>query len=196
MEDVIANEQTVQMAAVASSDPAIDAWLKADARRSMKIGITGLKHMASLSQETYAYSATVTLDGVRAFDASNHGTGGADMYHPLKGYAGPGERSIDGWLKANTPKIEAYDMELDNSLEIVVGDLISDEIGRRVLNRMLSTKILLIDKADGADALFTCKGKPTPEALAQMKAGIAAGRIAGRLVNGDAEAIKIARTLV
>ena len=71
MEDVIANGQTVQMAAVASSDPAIDAWLKADAKRSMKIGITGLKHMAKLSQETYAYSATVTLDGVRAFDASN-----------------------------------------------------------------------------------------------------------------------------
>ena len=164
----------------------------------MIITIANLKHMASLSQETHAYTATVLVDGVRAFEASNHGTGGPDMYHPVKGYAGPDERAVDAWLKANTPKIEAFGMELENSLEIVVGDLINAELGAKRLKRLLSTKILVIDKdKDGGDALYTYTGKPTPEALAQMTAAIAAGRVKGRLVNGGDEAIMTeARRLV
>lgn len=163
----------------------------------MKITIANLKHSPSLSEETHAYTATVLVDGVRAFEASNHGTGGPDMYHPIKGYAGPTDIEVDAWLKANTPQHEAYGMKLDNSLEIVVGDLINDEIARKQLTRMLGSKIVVIDKEAGEDALFTYKGKPTPEALASMKTAIAAGKIKGRLVNGGDEAIMVeARKLV
>lgn len=164
----------------------------------MQITIANLKHSASLSEETHAYTATVLIDGVRAFEASNHGTGGPDMYHPVKGYSGPSEQEVDAWLKANTPKIEAYGMQLDNSLEIVVGDLINDELVSKALKRMLSTKIVVLDKDDnGQDALFTYKGKPTPEALDNMRRWIAAGKIKGRLVNGGDDAIMAeARKLV
>lgn len=172
------------------NSPAIEAWLKANPARSMKIGLTGLKHMASLSEETHAFTATVTLDGVRAFEASNHGTGGPDSYWPVKGYEGPSEQEVDKWLRTNTPKTEAYGMELENSLEIVVGDLINDEICRKALKRMLNTKILVIDKnGDGEAALYTYKGKPTPENLASMQRWIDAGKVKGRLVNGGDDAI-------
>jgi len=131
----------------------------------------------------------VLVDGVRAFDASNHGTGGPDMYYPIKGYSGPSPREVDEWLKDNTPKIESHGISLDNCLEIVVGDLINEDLGRKRLQRMLKTKILVIAQADGEDALYTYKGKPTPEALEAMKAAIASGKISGRLVNGGDETI-------
>lgn len=37
--------------------------------------------MASLSQETTAYTATLWWKGKRVADASNHGHGGSDLYH-------------------------------------------------------------------------------------------------------------------
>lgn len=155
----------------------------------MKITLANLKHSPSLSQETHAYTATVLVDGARAFEASNHGTGGPDMYHPVKGYAGPSEREINDWLKTNTPAEESHGIRLDNCLEFVVGDLINEEIARKRLNRLLSAKILVIDKSKGEDALFTYKAKPTPESLAQMTAAIASGKVKGRLVNGGGEDI-------
>lgn len=171
-----------------STSPATDAWLLADPTRSMKIGITGLKHSASLSEETHAYTATVTVDGVRAFSASNHGTGGADMYRRIKGYTGPSDIEIDAWLKVNTPKQKSHDYELDNCLEFIVSDLINDELTRKALKRMLTGKILVIEKDNGQDALFTYKGKPTPENLEKMRRAIAAGQVKGRLVNEADEA--------
>lgn len=155
----------------------------------MKITLANLRHSPSLSQETHAYTATVLVDGVRAFEASNHGTGGPDMYHPVKGYSGPSVGDVDAWLKDNTPADESHGIRLDNCLEFVVGDLINEEIARKRLNRLLSAKILVIDQSKGEDALFTYKAKPTPESLARMAAAIAAGKVKGRLVNGGDEAI-------
>jgi hypothetical protein len=164
----------------------------------MKIAISGLKHSASLSQETHAYTATVLIDGVRAFEASNHGTGGADAYWPVKGYAGPSEAEVNAWLAANTPPYEGHGTTLDNCLEFVVGDLINEQLTSRALKRMLSSRIVVLDKGeDGNDALFTYKGKPTPDALARMGALIAGGKVKGRLVNGGDDALMAeARRLV
>ena len=186
--------------AVIRIHPEIDAWIAGGTKakpRSMAIGISKLKHSPSLSEETNAYTAVVLIDGVPAFDASNHGTGGADMYHRIKGYDGPDEREIDAWLKATTPQIDCHGMMLDNSLEMVVGDLVENELQRKRLARLLNTKILVMDKENGEDALFTYKGKPTPEALASVSKAIAAGKIKGKLVNGADEAVMAqARKLV
>lgn len=163
----------------------------------MKITITNLKHSESLSEETNAYTAIVLVDGMRAFDASNHGTGGPDMYHPIKGYTGPSESEINDWLKANTPAIEFHDMKLDNTLEMVVGDLIEEKLRDARLKRLLRTKILVIDDKDGEPALYTYKGKPTDQNLGSMRAAILGKKITGRLVNGGDEALLAeARALV
>jgi hypothetical protein len=163
----------------------------------MKITIANLKHSESLSEETNAYTATVLVDGMRAFDASNHGTGGPDMYHPIKGYTGPSESEINDWLKANTPAIEFHDMKLDNTLEMVVGDLIEEKLRDARLKRLLRTKILIIDDKDGEPALYTYKGKPTDQNLGSMRAAILGKKITGRLVNGGDEALLAeARALV
>ena len=165
----------------------------------MKITIANLKHSESLSEETNAYTATILVDGKRAFNASNCGRGGMDIYHPIKGYTGPSESEINDWLKANTPATEFHGMTLDNTLEIVVGDLIEEKLQTTRLKRLLKTKILVIDKdkASGEPCLYTYKGKPTPETLARMKAAILSGKVSGRLVNdGDEALMEEARKLV
>lgn len=163
----------------------------------MKITIANLKHSESLSEETNAYTATILIDGKRAFDASNCGRGGMDLYHPIKDYTGPSESEIDAWLKANTPPIEFHGMTLENSLELVVGDLIEEKLQTTRLKRMLKTKILVIADDNGEPALYTYKGKPTPETLGAMKAAILSGKVSGRLVNGGDDALmEEARKLV
>lgn len=51
----------------------------------MKITVKNLKTAEFASEETLCFNATVYIDGVRAFTASNQGFGGCNMYHPLKG---------------------------------------------------------------------------------------------------------------
>jgi hypothetical protein len=176
----------------ATTHAAVDAWLKgatAAKPRTLAIAIANLKHMPSLSEETNAYTATVLIDGVRAFDASNHGQGGCDSYHRIKGYDGPDAHDVDAWLKVNTPKIESHGMQLDNCLEIIVGDLLEAEVTRKRLSRLLSSKMLVIDEKDGQPALYTYKYKPTPQNIQAMRDAIAKGKVKGRLVNGGDEAI-------
>ena len=155
----------------------------------MKITIANLKHSPSLSEETHAFTATILIDGVRAFEASNHGTGGPDAYHTVKGYTGPSPIEVDTWLKTNTPQIEAYGMKLDNSMEIVVGDLINAELVRKDFMRKVKAKILVLDSTGEKPVIYAYKAKPTPEAIAQYRAAIAAGKIKGELVNDGDEAL-------
>lgn len=163
----------------------------------MEITIANLKHSESLSEETNAYTATILVDGVRAFNASNHGHGGPDMYHPIKGYTGPSEKEIDDWLKKNTPPHDFGDLQIENSLELVVGDLVEEKLKDNRLKRLLRTKILVIDKKDGEDVLYSYKGKPTEQALNAMRAAILGGKVTGRLVNeSNADVMAEARNLV
>lgn len=148
----------------------------------MKIEVRNLKHMASLSEETHCYTATIYIDGQKAFEASNHGHGGPDMYHPVKGYTGPTEQQVDEWLKVNKPLTGQY-ADLDNSLEIEVGEQINAILGKRVLDRMLRTKlVVLVEDKQGKPALATypAKFKPTAENIAKLKAR------GETVVNGDA----------
>lgn len=47
----------------------------------MKIELRNIKILASLSEETPAYTGTLFVDGKKIGDVSNHGHGGCDEYH-------------------------------------------------------------------------------------------------------------------
>lgn len=49
----------------------------------MIIELKNLKTLASLSEETHCYTATIYVDGKPAFQASNRGHGGCDDYRPI-----------------------------------------------------------------------------------------------------------------
>lgn len=161
---------------------------------TVEITIKKLRHCASLSQETHAFTAIICVNGVAAFEASNAGCGGPDQYHEMSGYGGPGIAEIDAWLAANTPPSEGEGDQLQNCLEFVVCDLINAELARKRLHRLLKAKVIVLDTDEGAPVLFAYKLKPTAEALAAIRGRIASGQMRGELVNGAEEPV-IARAL-
>lgn len=58
-------------------------------------GVVSHKVSRALSEETVAFSATVTLDGKPVLHASNRGNGGCNSYHPLPGAPAGVARQLD-----------------------------------------------------------------------------------------------------
>lgn len=128
----------------------------------MKITLRKISINQRLSEETLAYAAIVVVDGVDAFDASNHGTGGPDMYRKLPGYNGPDEAAITAWLKANTTPVDYGDIKLEYDLELKVAELLEEHQARKRLDKLLRAKVVVIEESDGKGALFSYKAPPTP----------------------------------
>lgn len=167
----------------------------------MKIELKNLKIAASLSEETTAYTATIYIDGVAAFHASNHGHGAPDSYDRMRGYAGPDERAINAWLAENTApngpfeadpaKRAAYDDGSPYDLESLVGDLINDFEGEKEWKRRIMSRIAVL-RPKGI-ATYPAALKPTPENIAKIRAQmLAKGDVEGQIIN-DGDAALIAR---
>lgn len=133
----------------------------------MQIEVKNIR-MVPGHDDSHSYNAVIYINGVKAFNASNDGWGGPDMYHAVDGYTGPSEQEINAWLAQNTPKITGEglgDMVLDNNLEIVVGEAINDFLHqkevqkvKRKFDKMLATKILALNTKG---ELLAFKAAPT-----------------------------------
>jgi len=99
----------------------------------MKIELKSIKTYPALSEETTAYSATVYIDGKRAFAAKNDGRGGSDSFSPFKasGYkliqeAEEYAATLPDKVFPPNPDIEGdeeYVTEMD--LDLLIGEIIS-----------------------------------------------------------------------
>lgn len=137
----------------------------------MKIEVKKIKFHPG-HDDGYSYTAEVYVDGQKAFAASNDGWGGPDRYDDLPGYTGPSEPTINKWLAENTPKIKGYGMELDNSLELVVGEFLGEaalEQDRKKERRKYEGfyKKFVVGLRNGG--LVTWKVAPTPQMVEQLK---------------------------
>lgn len=141
----------------------------------MKIELKNLKVANHLSQETTAYSASVYVNGKRAFHAQNAGQGGADDFHRVQGYDGPALAEIDAWLADHEPPAgpmdpdpatrAAYDTGMRCDLELLVSRLITEKDAARMLGQLLNKKILAL----GADnQVHQYKAAPTPANIAAL----------------------------
>lgn len=139
----------------------------------MKIEVRKIKFHPG-HDDSHSYTAEIYIDGAKAFHASNDGWGGPDIYHSVSGYAGPDEKSIDAWLSANTPKItsEYFPGELDNDLELVVGEALNAEIkakeikaSRRRFDTLLKKKVIAID----GDRITSWKVEPTSAGIDRVR---------------------------
>ena len=163
----------------------------------MHIELQKLKVVPSLSQETTAYTAIILVDGTPAFHAENHGHGSADAFYPVLGYTGANLAAVNDWLKANEPpegpfepdssKRAAFDRGSSCDLEIYVMRWIAKADATRNLTRLLKTNVVAIGA--GGD-LFKFKAKPTPDAIAGLKA-----RNPGDTIVNEAGADVFARAL-
>jgi hypothetical protein len=113
----------------------------------MKLALTKFKHYPSLSEETTAYEAVITVDGVPAFHASNRGKGEADLFRPLEPFdkTRPLLRAAEAYAKT-LPPLPARDglPELPMNLELLIGELIDDKLLAADLTKALKKKALFI----------------------------------------------------
>jgi hypothetical protein len=108
----------------------------------MKIELKNIRHLASKTQETNCYSASLYVDGKKIGEVSNDGHGGPDMFH--------GDRSAyseaDKWVKANIPPTDEYSTEMD--IELVCAELLDDWLFRKDLKAALRSKVLILKPGD------------------------------------------------
>tara|TARA_R110002110_G_scaffold113256_1_gene281098 strand:+ start:140 stop:646 length:507 start_codon:yes stop_codon:yes gene_type:complete len=120
----------------------------------MHIEIKNIKHAASLSEETYAYTATVYVDGVAMFDVKNDGRGGCDSQYPRKGFGHDDLKRVEAWITENIPSemVDFGDHELFESkpdLERICQDAVITKLIAGDMKRALRSKVLFTEKADG-----------------------------------------------
>ena len=129
----------------------------------MDITLKNIHVNERMSEETYCFDATVYLNGKRVFAVSNHGHGGENRYHEVKGgvanvYDKVAEIDAELGKEKCPPPYES----LDNCLEIVIGDLVSQWLTDKDIKKMLR-KIAYVK--NGQIYTLPAKFKPVAEHL-------------------------------
>jgi hypothetical protein len=121
------------------------------------IELKNIKVHLGLSEETYAYTAVVYVDGKKAVEVSNQGHGGGDRQMPVNGH---GVREINDWCKATMPKwslsleqagglVSATEDEFETGLEMWCRLQVGEHLTLRDMNRIMRTKALYIKNDEG-----------------------------------------------
>lgn len=122
----------------------------------MKIELRNIKVHLGLSDETYAYTGTVYVDGKKAVEVSNQGHGGPDM----QGDIGGGRKTVEklnAWIAANEPPLDMskYKMaDIPADLEHWCHRKVSEFLDLRDMRRALRSSVVF---EDGKGALRTLK---------------------------------------
>lgn len=129
-----------------------------------KIELKSINVHLGLSEETYAYTATVYVDGAKFCTASNQGHGGCDDY----GLNWKEVAALDERIAATMP-VEKVDMgngctfDHTPTLESICGDLVSRFLALRDLRKAMN-KRALYRLTDGQVYELGWKGKHKPNA--------------------------------
>lgn len=121
----------------------------------MKIELKNLKINERLSEETTCFSATVYVDGKRAFEASNRGHGGANEYH--------GGYEAAAAYAATLPPYTSEVGSLPYDLDMLIDDLIEKHRFESALKRDLK-RVAFID----GGKYFLTKALATPDMIAAV----------------------------
>jgi hypothetical protein len=113
----------------------------------MNLQLKNLKTLASLSEETHCFTATLHLDGKKVATISNHGHGGCDDVRWLDKDA---QQRVAAHFAAQ-PKFETHGTMLQPDLEIWVAEQIEFEQTRKQARRLLkraATRVVAIKNRD------------------------------------------------
>lgn len=114
---------------------------------TLNLTLRNIKHLASMSEETYCYSATVYLDGKPVCDVSNHGHGGCDMQHWRDQTAKATIEAYFASLPAKTfpdmPLIRGEVFSMQPDLEGWCGQQVSLWLARKDIKRQMSKKTVV-----------------------------------------------------
>lgn len=109
----------------------------------MQIVLKNVKYVASMSEETHCFSASVYIDGVKAGEVSNRGYGGPNEYSSDELQARLDEHGKT--LPPHVSEIKDDDgnpMVLEIDAEIIIGELMNDYLTEKDLKRLLANRIV------------------------------------------------------
>jgi len=140
----------------------------------MKITLKNIKYSAFASQDTHCFQATVYIDGVKLFTASNDGHGGCDSYDAIKGGVAPKlvfarVAEVNNKLRASLPwtqykdgKFSAVPVDTEGTvpqdLEKIVCDLVNEWHREKEVKRIIKRNVLALN-SDGELVTFKLKVK-------------------------------------
>ena len=135
-----------------------------------RISLRSIKYAAFASEETSCFQAVVCLDGKPVCSASNDGRGGCDRHHPLPRQSPEafrdGMSALDAYIGTlpPLPATERFPRALPQSLDTVVGDLLTDHLAHKDLTRQLKSGVLYVEE-DGRLYISKPKGATTVAAV-------------------------------
>lgn len=158
----------------------------------MQIELRRISHNSRLSEETYAFTADVWIDGAKAGDVRNSGHGGAHMWHPYEL-----EARIDAYAQT-LPPVDTSDLyndgkthTMDMCAEILVNNLVTQWLRAKDMKKALAKRILytLPDKA----GVYQTKVLPNVQTILANRDDVFAKLKADKVLNylPEAEALAL-----
>jgi len=133
----------------------------------MNITLKSIKHLESASEETNCFTATVYVDGKRAFGVKNAGHGGGDEYYMVdkKSYQEMNAMIADINTELAKTKLTGRYASLTNDLEIVVGDIMENWLVDKDIKKSLKKVCYLRD-----GSVWCSKLAPTQDNIERIQA--------------------------
>jgi hypothetical protein len=142
----------------------------------MNVTLKNVRISQSLSRETTAFTATVYVNGKRAFTVSNDGWGGSNLYEALyDGTKETSERSRNLIKAASTyarslpPTDTPWGTTLSMDLDILIDDILNECERKRLAKKALRGRTIIALTVNGETQLREFKTKPNPIVRAQIK---------------------------
>ena len=139
-----------------------------------RLALKNLQHGKYASKETHCFTATIYLDGERAFKVSNQGAGHANDYFP---YQRQNERDFHsyyryvsdaamGWMKETHPDFPYLDDDW-TCLDFVITHLINERHLLETMRDVMKRKVVYLDTTDGL--VKRISERPTPDKIDYLR---------------------------
>ena len=108
----------------------------------MRIEIKNIKHVESMSEETFCFSANLYVDGKKIGAVSNRGHGGCHEYE----FNNATVRELNQWCKENLPTWSMDDdQEYETDLEMHISNLVADFLDTKHIKNLLKRSVVVMD---------------------------------------------------
>lgn len=104
-----------------------------------KIEIRNIKHIASMSHETYCFTGTLFINGQKRGEVSNHGHGGCNMFSDRKA-----AEEVDAYAKS-LPPVKTSFGEFEQDGDSLITDIVHWQIIRKDFQRNLKKRVMYIE---------------------------------------------------
>lgn len=103
------------------------------------VEIKNLKHVSSMSHETYCFTGTLFINGQKRGEVSNHGHGGCNMFSDRKA-----AEEVDAYAKS-LPPVKTSFGEFEQDGDSLITDIVHWQIIRKDLQRNLKKRVMFIE---------------------------------------------------